>query len=105
MSKLQLSYPAIMKLFGKHSGTQRTESRQFLAWFLENYYRLEETEVDDCICDGSYDKGIDGLYVNDQLAQIDVFQARLVKGTKTQGDSGLHEFKGTLAQFQNADAV
>ena len=56
---------------------ERTESRQFLAWFLENYYRLEETEAADCICDGSHDKGVDGLYVNDHLGQLDVFQARI----------------------------
>ncbi len=105
MSKLQLSYPDILQLFGTHAVKQRTESRQFLAWFLENYYRLEATEVDDCICDGSYDKGLDGIYVNEQLAQIDVFQSRLVKGKKTQGDASLHEFYGTLAQFANASAV
>lgn len=105
MSKLQLSYPDILQLFGGHAVKQRTESRAFLAWFLENYYRLEETEVDDCICDGSYDKGLDGIYVNDQLAQIDVFQSRLVKGQKTQGDASLHEFMGVLAQFQNPKAV
>lgn len=75
--KLQLAYPNIKKLFGDHAVKQRTESRQFLAWFLENYYRLEETEVDDCICDGTDDKGLDGIFVNDQLALIDVFQSRL----------------------------
>jgi hypothetical protein len=68
-AKLQLSYPDILRLFGTHAVKQRTESRQFLAWFLENYYRLEESEIDDCICDGNYDKGVDGVYVNEQLAQ------------------------------------
>jgi hypothetical protein len=105
VSKLNLSYPEILKLFAAHAVKQRTESRQFLAWFLENYYRLEETEVDDCICDGSYDKGLDGIYVNEQLNRIDVFQARLVKGKKSLGDSGLHEFQGALAQFGDAKAI
>jgi len=103
--KLQLSYPDILKLFGNHAVIQRTESRQFLAWFLENYYRLEESEVDDCICDGNYDKGVDGIYVNEQLAQIDVFQGKIVKGAKTQGDVSLKEFMGTVGQFANAKAV
>ena len=92
-------------MFGPYAVKQRTESRQFLAWFLQNYYRLEETDVEDCICDGSYDKGIDGVYANDQLAQIDVFQARLVQGKKSLGDSGLHEFHGAMAQFASAKAV
>jgi hypothetical protein len=104
--KLTLSYPAILELFGAHAVTQRTESRQFLAWFLANYYRLDETELDECICDGSYDKGVDGVYASDQLGQIDVFQARMAKSSKKSlGDSGLHEFKGALAQFATADAI
>ena len=49
MSTLQLGYPQILKLFGIHAMKERTESRAFLAWFLENYYRLDETEVSDCI--------------------------------------------------------
>src|SRR6266851_5017176 len=102
---LKLSYPDILQVFGTHAVKQRTESRQFLAWFLENFYRLEGSEIDDCICDGSYDKGLDGIYVNEQLAQIDVFQAHLVKGKKTQGDTSLKEFKGTLSQFEDAKAV
>jgi hypothetical protein len=104
-AKLQLSYPDILKLFGNRAVKQRTESRQFLAWFLENFYRLEEGEIDDCICDGNYDKGVDGIYVNEQLARIDVFQSRIVKGNKTQGDVGLKEFMGTLSQFQNEKSV
>jgi hypothetical protein len=104
-AKLNLSYPDILTLFGKHAVTQRTESRQFLAWFLANYYRLDESEIDESICDGSYDKGVDGIYASDQLGQIDVFQARMVKGRKTQGDAGLHEFKGILAQFETAKSI
>jgi hypothetical protein len=104
-AKLQLSYPDILRLFGSRAIKQRTESRQFLAWFLENYYRLEEGEIDDCICDGNYDKGVDGIYVNEQLAQIDVFQGRIVKGPKTQGDVSLKEFTGTVSQFQSAKSV
>jgi|HubBroStandDraft_6_1064221.scaffolds.fasta_scaffold13165_2 hypothetical protein len=104
-AKLQLSYPDILRMFGTHAVRQRTESRQFLAWFLENYYRLEESEIDDCICDGNYDKGVDGIYINEQLAQIDVFQSRIVKGPKTQGDVSLKEFMGTISQFGTAKAI
>ena len=78
---------------------ERSESRQFLAWFLENYYRLDPLEVSDCICDDRDDKGIDGIYVNSQLAQIDVFQGTILRKEKTLGDTMLKEFAGTLAQF------
>lgn len=84
---------------------ERTESRAFLAWFLENYYRLDDTEVQDCICDGPYDKGIDGIYVNGQLAQVDVLQCRIVKSEKTLGDTALKEFAGTLSQLRDPDGA
>lgn len=104
-SKIDLSYPAVLKLFEPFAAGQTTETRQFLAWFLSNYYRLEQTEVDDAIIDESYDKGLDAIYVNEQLAQIDVFQSRIVKSKKTLGDSSLHEFYGVLAQFKSGATV
>ncbi|MGA7849886.1 MAG: AIPR family protein [Terriglobales bacterium] len=105
MPKLQLSYPGILQQFGTHAVKERTESRALLAWFLENYYRLDEMEVSDCICDGRYDKGIDGIYVNDQLGQIDVFQTVIVQTEKGLGDTGLKEFAGSLSQFKDKASV
>jgi len=82
MSTLDLSYPAILNHFGTHSVKGGTESRAFLAWFLENYYRLEETEIYDSVCDGVNDKGIDGIYVNGELRQIDISRRRWPRLTK-----------------------
>jgi hypothetical protein len=50
----------------------RTEARAFLAWFLEHYYRLEETDAQDAVCDGPDDKGVDGIYVNTNLERIEI---------------------------------
>lgn len=61
--------------------------------------------MEDCICDGTDDKGIDGIYVNDQLAQIDVFQSRMVTKKTVLGDSGLREFYGSLNQMRKATSV
>jgi hypothetical protein len=105
LPKLQLSYPAILNEFGAHTVKERTESRALLAWFLENYYRLDEMEVSDCICDGRYDKGVDGIYVNDQLGQIDVFQTVIVQTDKGLGDVSLKEFAGSLSQFKDKASV
>ncbi len=105
MFPLDLSYPNILKIVGVHQVKERSESRAFLAWFLENYYRLEESELHDCICDGDSDRGIDGIYVNDHFGQIDIFQARLVQKKRTIGDSGVRDFVGTLSQLRNANAV
>jgi len=106
MASLNLSYPAILDHFGKHRVPGRTESRSFLGWFLENYFRLEQLRVEDSICDGPDDKGVDGIYVDPTLELIYVFQSRLMqKESKTLGDSALREFAGTLTQFNSADSL
>jgi hypothetical protein len=101
-----LSYPAIKTLIAHHMPAGRTESRAFLAWFLEHYYRLEDSEAHDAICDGLDDKGIDGIFVDKNLERIDVFQARMVQNpAKTIGDTALKEFAGTLDQLRTKALV
>jgi hypothetical protein len=101
-----LTYPKILSQLEKHLAEGRTESRAFLAWFLEHYYRLEEVDAHDAVCDGIDDKGCDGIYVDDNLERIDIFQSRLVRNPKkTLGDTQLKEFVGTLAQFKNPNRI
>ncbi|MGB6579903.1 MAG: hypothetical protein WBF34_18480, partial [Streptosporangiaceae bacterium] len=96
MTSLNLTYPRILEHFGKHKVSGRTDSRSFLGWFLENYFRLDQLHVEDSICDGTDDKGIDGIYVDSTLEVIYVFQAKLMqKESRTLGDSALREFAGT----------
>ena len=103
---LNLSYPEILAFLSEHLATGRTESRAFLAWFLENYYRLETVVAQDCICDGPDDKGIDGIYVDNNLETITLFQSRLFQNTdKTIGDRALREFGGSVGQFVEPDGV
>src|SRR5713101_3593189 len=97
--ELNLTYPAILSLFGRYMNSG-TETRAFLAWFLESYYRLEGLEVYDSVCDGANDKGIDGIYVNNPAKQIDFFQVTVLKAAnKTLGDAKLKQFCGAVAQF------
>jgi hypothetical protein len=106
MAGLDLTYPNILNNFAKHLAAGRTESRAFLAWFLENYYRLEDFQAQDAICDGPDDKGIDGMFVDDNFERVDLFQSKIVQNaTRTLGDTQLKEFVGTLGQFSNANAV
>lgn len=105
--RLDLSHPAILRLFGDYKVKGRTESKSLLAWFLENYYRLEVTEVDDSICDNKFDKGIDGIYVSDLLQQVDIFQTVIGTATPVQalGDVDLKKFLGSLTQFASCASV
>src|SRR5690242_267592 len=103
---IDLSYPKIVDNFGRHNIPGRTESRAFLGWFLENYYRLEEADAQDAICDGFDDKGIDGVYVDDNLEKITVFQTKLIQNEKkTLGDVALKEFAGSIDQFKSKEKV
>jgi len=104
--ELKLAYPEILLLFGTHLVPGRTESRAFLGWFLEHFYRLEETDAQDAICDGPDDKGIDGIYIDLNLERIDVFQTKLYQNTKkTLGDVALKEFSGSLDQLRTREAI
>lgn len=102
---IDLSYPAITSLFQQHMKSG-TETRAFLVWFLENYYRLDDLEIYDSVCDGKADKGIDGIYVDHGLRQIDFFQITLVKAEeKTMGDAKIKQFAGAITQFRTKAAA
>lgn len=103
---LVLTYPEIIEVFGNHNIPGRTESRAFLGWFLEHFFRLEESDAQDAICDGYDDKGVDGVFVDRNLERLTIFQTKLVQSEKrTLGDTALKEFVGTIGQFQTKALV
>jgi hypothetical protein len=103
---LYLDYPAILQNFPQHLDPHRTESASFLIWYLEKYYRLDELEAVDSVCDQPGDRGVDGIYINDNDMTITVFQSRILqRSDRTIGDSTLREFAGTLKQFESREAV
>jgi hypothetical protein len=89
--------------------TERTglgESASFLVWFLENVYRLEETDARDAVCDHSNDKGIDGIYVDHNNEEIHFLQAKIRQSdTGKIGDVGPKNLMGSVAQFDSVDKV
>jgi len=89
--------------------TQRTglgESASFLVWFLENVYRLEETDARDAVCDHPNDKGIDGIYVDHNNEEIHFLQAKIrQKDHGKVGDVGPKNLMGSVAQFDTSDKV
>ncbi|MGA9761637.1 MAG: AIPR family protein [Gaiellaceae bacterium] len=84
----------------------RTKSAALLAWFLENVWRMEPEDVDEAICDGGGDKGIDALTVDDDLTEITVFQSKHRENERvTQGDVDLKTQVGSAVYFESPDAV
>jgi len=103
---IDLSYSALLARIKPYQSERRSESAAFLIWYLVNYYRLDELEATDCVCDQSGDKGIDGIYINEGAGTIDVFQSKISQRAAAHiGDKLLREFAGTLTQFHSAPAL
>jgi hypothetical protein len=103
---INLDYPVIQELYREYMDPKRSESAAFLIWFLQHYYRLDEQEAIDCVCDQPGDRGIDGIYVNEHENTIDVFQSKLTQRPgRTVGDTSLKEFSGTLGQLRSKPAI
>src|SRR3546814_6958222 len=82
------------------------ESLALRGWLLYNYYRLYVTDAQDAICDGPDDKGVDGIFVDENIERIVVFQTKLRQnGTKTLGDGDLKQFAGTLDQLRTRQSI
>src|SRR5262250_3182406 len=87
---INLDYPHLLTLFTKHLDPKRSQSASFLTWYLENYYRLDEEKAVYSVCDQRGDKGIDGIFVDDDAESITVFQARISQtSSSTIGDRPL----------------
>jgi AIPR protein len=104
--RVRLDYPAILDSIKTCLVPGRTESHALLVWFLQHYFRLDEVQSQDTVCDGPDDKGIDGIYVDENLEAVFVFQCKLVQNpVRTLGDTQLKEFVGTLDQFRDPTRV
>lgn len=103
---LNLDYTSLVQIIQNYRVPGREEPSAFLSWFLVNIYRLDIIEVQDIVCDGRGDKGIDGIYVNENEECIDIFQSKTVQNNnKTLGDTQLKEFVGSLQQLETAEGV
>lgn len=106
LTMLNLDYPQLLNLFAQHLDPKRTESASFLIWYLENYYRLDDVAAIDAVCDQPNDKGVDGIFVNDNDKTITIFQSKILQNNRaTIGDSSLRTFAGTLTQFETPEKI
>lgn len=90
-----------------HRVGNRTEQAALLAWFLESVWKLDPEDVISAICDGPGDKGIDAIHVDDDAAEITVFQSKWRKDplTAVQGDADLKQFAAVGGYFDSADQL
>jgi hypothetical protein len=104
MQEADLEFAKMAALIKPYTDKGRPISIAFLNWFLENIYRLEQVDAEDVICDRNNDRGIDGIYIDDNQLEIHVFQSK-TKQNGTIGDKDLREFSGTLNQLRTKDAI
>lgn len=103
---INVDFPGLLDLIKADIAAKRTDSASFLIWYLRNYYRLDSLDAVDAVCDQRGDKGVDGLYLDEQTNTLEVFQSKIVqKPGNTVGDTALKEFFGTLAQFDSREAL
>lgn len=106
MKESELEYSNSSSLLSPYRKKERSVSRSFLNWFLENIFGIDDTSADDAICDGGQDKGIDAIYVDELNEEIIIFQPKTVESaTKTIGDTNLKEFAGTLSQLSTIENI
>lgn len=98
-------YQALRPRLQKYVDAGLAESASFLSWFLENYYRLEDVNARDCICDKPNDKGVDGIYVDAVAEEIHVLQVKLRQKDNAKGEGDLKDLVATLTQFESAESV
>ncbi len=84
----------------------RGDSANFLAWFLINFFKLEEEEALSLICDSQNDKGIDGIYVDDLNEEVYLFQTKYSPTPGSdQGDNDLRNFVGAKSWFDTQENI
>ena len=104
MRDADLEYGKMVAIIKPYTDKGRPISIAFLNWFLEHIYRLDQVGAEDVICDKSNDRGIDGIYIDENQLEIHVFQSK-TKQNGTIGDKDIREFSGTLNQLRTSDAL
>lgn len=104
--EVEQSYQLVDREIQPFQVGDRTASTALLAWFMEAVWRIEPEDVEDSICDGGGDKGIDGLFVNDDENEITIFQSKhRAKPGALQGDQDLRNLIGAAAYFASSESV
>lgn len=103
---VNVDYPHVQELFAEYACKGRSESASFLIWYLVNYYRLDPSEAIDAVCDQGGDRGVDGVFVNDNDSTITIFQSKISQNANSSvGDATLRTFGGCLAQFKTVEDI
>lgn len=62
------------------------DGQRFVAWYLRNIYDLNTFEAKDCVTDGSNDKQIDAVYIDDREGVIHIIQGKFYSCDEVNSD-------------------
>ena len=107
---MQVDYTEIQEIVREEmkslSAPGRTESKQLILWALIYMYEIDRSLAETLICDGTQDKGIDAIYVDDNEMRILIFQGKYKKqDNQSFGDSDLQRLNGAIAYFESEENV
>ena len=84
----------------------RSESKKLILWALINMYEIDKSLAETLICDGTQDKGIDAIFVDDHEMRILVFQGKYKQqDNMTFGDTDLQRLAGATVYFENEENI
>jgi len=84
----------------------RQDTAAFLIWFLINYFRIEPQDAIDSVCDHTNDKGIDGIWLDEEEENIYVFQSKYSPvDDNDQGDNDIRNLNGATTWFADETTV
>ena len=102
---LDLTYDSVQQLVEPYLGSFHEPSPMTSCHGsvrMSTVLEQENTQAEDCVCDGPDDKGVDGIYVDNQNNRLDVFQAKCPGpqlDSRTVVDTTLKDLAGDIAQF------
>lgn len=74
--------------------------QRFIAWYLRNVHNLDEIQTKDCITDGTDDKQIDAVYIDDNASTIYIVQGKFI-GSETINAEPLREVLSSWSQLRD----
>ncbi|MGA2785117.1 MAG: hypothetical protein ABSF09_10515 [Candidatus Bathyarchaeia archaeon] len=71
----------------------------FVYWFIGTMYEWDKTRVINCICDGTHDKGVDAVVIDDIEKHVVVIQSKYEHegGVATIKDKDIRDSEGLLS--------
>ncbi len=88
-------------------------SKAFISYYLNLFFRLDYGDERDYICDIKNDRGIDAIYINDEIEEIYFIQSKFGDSTKEDnftsirkiGEKEPSNFLGNIEKFKTEEGI